>query len=561
MSTPQTIINICAGVRLDNRYNHTIYFSSVDAQLEYFAGKVVNTFPAYSYHRRNWELKVEARMDSAQKWNYLYTQNPGEKPTFYFINKVEYVNETTVKLYLEMDVIQTNLFEIKSGLMPCFVERQHTESDSVGEHTVPEGLELGPYFNYHVYDMEDIADMGMILLSAIDLKNGTGTISKPDVYNGVYSGMSVFAFQDSWVADLVFEDLAEKLDAIVSIWMYPKKLISLKRGYSGTDVYRWEDFPFPDTAPDTITEVYNHTAYVAGADSDPVTLALYSNYSDRIFQGFKPRNKKLYTAPYNLLYVTNNQGGKAEYKFEHFNTEEGVYNFQLFGAISPDAGVKIAPVAYNAPGYNSNYDEGLVLSNYPQCAWNSDTYKVWLAQNFNQLKHAEDTARNSAMIGVGMAIAGAVATVATGGLGAVAGVGAIGAGISSMHNAQTQIGAIMAQKEDAKAQPPQARGNFSSTVNVASGRQTFTFYYKSIQSEYARQIDDYFTMYGYQLNRVQVPNLNARPAFTYIKTLGCNVSGHMGNEDIVTIERIFDKGITFWRNGDKIGDYSQDNQA
>lgn len=553
MSTPMSQVYICSGVRLDNRYQHSIYFASQTAQREYFAGKVVKTFSAYSHHRRNWELKVEASVAEAQAWNYLYIINPGVKPYYYFVNKVEYVSDTTVKLWLELDVLQTNLFD-NTTLLPCFVERQHTATDAVGEHTVPEGLEMGPYWNYHVYDMEDMSQMGILAMSSMNLcfnfTDGAVTeTAYAQEFNGVYSGLGVYAFNDlvQLEKQLKALDEAGKSDAIVAIWMYPKNLVRVAK-YTGDDETDWADFDFTGKV----------CARVMGASADPATLAVYANYSERLFGGYTPKNNKLYTHPYNLLYVTGNQGDKAEYKFEHFATGE-TYNFNLYGAISPDAGVKLAPAYYNIYGANTNYDEGVTLANFPPCAWDSDTYKVWLAQNYNQMNHGVESAVGSALLGVGMAIGGAVATAATGGLGAVAGAGAIAGGIGSLYSAYNQIGGIMAQKEDAKAQPPQARGTFSSTVNVASGRQTFSFYYKCIRKEYAQQIDDYFTMFGYKLNRVQTPNINARPAFTYVKTVGCKVTGEMSNEDITQIERIFDNGITFWKDGDKIGDYSQAN--
>ena len=545
MSTPATLINICSGVLLDNRYQHTIYFPNREKQVEYFEGKVVRTFPSQTHHRRNWELKVEATVEEAEGWNYLYVENPGVKPYFYFINKVEYVSPTTVKLTLELDVIQTHINEM--NLLPCFVERQHTKTDAIGEHTIPEGLEIGPYWNYHTYNLEDIKDMGILVLSALDLtynivENTPAAYARK--YGGVYSGMGVYAFNDMEKLETQLKALDElgKQESVLAIWMYPKNLVKLCKSYDGENVttYSWDSFDWDGARCANVCDASGHEA----------TLAQYTNYNTRLFEGYPPVNNKLYTYPYNMLYVTGHQGDKAELRFEHFNAVGDIYRFWLFGAISPDAGVKLAPIGYNINGTNTNYDEGITLANYPPCAWDTDTYKVWLAQNYNQLAHAENTAVLSGLAGVGTAVAGAL----TGNL------AMIGGGAVATFGSLSQIGSIMAQKEDAKAQPLQARGTFSSSVNVANGRQTFTFYYKCIRREYAQQIDDFFTMYGYKINRVQTPNINARPSFTFVKTVGCKVSGEMCNEDINQIERIFDAGITFWKNGDKIGNYIQNNR-
>ena len=111
MSNPQSIINICSGVRLNPSYEHTIYFDTATAQYNYFAGKVVKSFPAYSYLRKSWNIKVASTMEEAKTWTYLFFQNGSGKLYFYFITNIEYVNDNTVELSLEIDVMQTYMFD------------------------------------------------------------------------------------------------------------------------------------------------------------------------------------------------------------------------------------------------------------------------------------------------------------------------------------------------------------------------------------------------------------------------------------------------------------------
>ena len=540
MSTPNSMINICSGVRLDNRYLHSICFKSETDQRDFFAGKVVKTFSAYSYLRKTWPLQVEATMEQAKTWSYLFFRNGTGKYYYYFINQVEYKNDNTVTLQLELDVLQTYLFDFH--LQECFVERQHTLTDVAGENTVPEGLELGDYYSYHAYNMEDIADMAIMVLSSIDVATAITNVedvndlymSSSAVFNGVYSGLDVEAFTELEPLDGFISNLDEfgKTDAIVSLWMYPRKLLKVKDdSFNGMEI---------ENGHDTVT----------GAKTIEATVAGYMNYSDKIFEGYTPKNKKLYTHPYNMLYVTNNQGDTAEYRFEKlFKNDKGAIPFNLYGAISPDAGVKLVPYRYNTSSGNGSYDDGITIANYPQCAFNSDTYKVWLAQNYNQQKVGKQNAV-VAMLGGAVTTAAGIAT---------GNIGAIGAGAMAVYGGLSQIQGQLAQKKDAEAQPPQAKGVHSHTVNVAAKRQTFTFYYKSIAAEYARQIDDFFTMYGYKINRVQTPVIDARPAFTYVKTIGCTISSVMCIEDVRKIESIFDNGVTFWKDGNRIADYSQNN--
>ena len=536
MSTPQSNIYICSGVRLDSRYEHSIYFASREAQEEYFAGKVVKTFPAYSYLRKTWPLQVQATMEQAKTWSYLYFRNGTGKTYYYFINQVEYKNDNMVELSLELDVIQTYLFDFT--LLDCFVERQHTVTDGIGEHTLDEGLDVGELRDTLAENWVDMSEMCILILSTIN-PNYT-EVTKPvqamgGMYDNVFSGLSVWAVDSEKAGDLTqqLDDLTTKgfIDGIIAMWMYPKNCIVL--GGENT----WED--------EVLCKVVKSCDY-------PQQTFDYSRAEETV-GGYLPKNKKLLSYPFRFLYVTNNQGGSAVYRFERFATPEEP-TFRVKGSISPDATIKMFPDNYNGTdgvqgGAPGNYDQGLALTNYPSCAWDADVYKLWLAQNQNQMQHSLGTA--------GLAIAGgavtAVASLAMGNIaGAVGGAGAVIGGAQ-------QIGALMAQKADMSIQPPQSRGAFSSNVNIVAKMHTFTFMTKCIDAEHARSIDDYFTMYGYRLNRVQKPNIHARPAFTYVKTVGCHIQGAMCTEDVTKVESIFDRGVTFWTNGDRVADYSQNN--
>ena len=55
--------------------------------------------------------------------------------------------------------------------------------------------------------------------------------------------------------------------------------------------------------------------------------------------------------------------------------------------------------------------------------------------------------------------------------------------------------------------------------------------------------------------------MNARPYWTYVKTVGCSVSGNIPADDASTIEKIFNAGIRFWKAHTNIGKYSLLNNA
>ena len=89
-------------------------------------------------------------------------------------------------------------------------------------------------------------------------------------------------------------------------------------------------------------------------------------------------------------------------------------------------------------------------------------------------------------------------------------------------------------------------------------KNIFTRY--TIKSQFAQRIDKYFDMYGYLTNTVKTPNLNNRPNWNYIKTIGANILGDILQEDLQTIKQFFDNGITLWHNTNTFLDYSQNNR-
>lgn len=527
MSTPQSVVHICSGVRLNSRYEHSIHFASASAQASYFAGKVVKTYTAYTFLRKSWPLKVEATMEQAKAWSYLYFQNGGTgKVYYYFINQIEYINDHTVELTLELDVLQTYMFDYT--LLPSFVERQHVEDDTVGKHTQEEGLDPGEYNSALLSDASAMKEMCILVLSSIIL-NGTSketTLNAyGNVYGNVFSGLAVTAVEMSdWPKfSKQLDNLSEwgKIDGIVSMWMYPKALVTL----AGESV--WGD--------GILSKQVGGTKALTVSVNRPASMA---------FEGYTPRNNKVYTYPYNFLYVTNNAGSSAAYRFERF-VQSNPMQFLVRGALAPDAGTMLSPAGYTP----ATTGDGLMMSSYPSCAWDSDTYKIWLAQNQNQ----QDLTVTQGQLKVAVGGVTALSSLAAGNVGGAAG------GLLSAYSGYTDIQQLLAAREDKAVEPPQARGAFSASINLANSLHNFAFYRKFCTAEYARRIDDYFTLYGYKVNAVQTPNRKARKAYTYIKTVGCHIAANLCNEDTVKIESIYDHGITWWVNGDSIGDYSQDN--
>lgn len=522
MANPRSKIYVCADVKLNKSQQHTIWFDTQEQQHAYFLSKVVKTFEDYTFLRKSWSIKVDENYENTYRWTYLCFRN-GEsvatsKTYFYFIDRIEYKSENTVELFLELDVMQTYRWDY--GMLPCFIDREHSSSDLIGEHLLDEGVELGD-FVVNAKQNVDLGELCILVSSTVDpLKSTTVGTTKIVGSNlgGVFSGLGVFAthMDDFTALGTQLLNLNENADAILSIWMFPTAFVKLQDGYT------WSD---------------GHASKLVDG-TKTITADTTINTS---IDGYTPKNHKLFTYPYNFLYVSNNDGASCTYQYEKFQSY-GAITFKVYGIPSPEGQIKLIPLDYKNEGVNN--DEGLTGPSFPTCAWNQDVYKLWLAQNQNQLFVSETQ------------------NIVTSGMGVIQLLTSVGQeGVDDIASGVNGILGQIAMKRDKALQPPQAKGKQSSSINILSGHQTFTLLKKSIDRTHAKIIDDFFTMYGYKCNLVKKPNHKVRESFTYTKTVNCQIHGNIPNQDLVAIQNIYNNGITFWVDGDKIGDYTQSNNC
>ena len=181
---PGTNIRLLKNVPLDNTYNHTLYFSSKTNQSNYFIGLEKYNLANYSYIRKGrGTARVGILADKLYDCNYMMYQNSsfGNKWFYAFITSVEYINNETSEITFEIDVIQTWLFDF--NLRQSFVEREHTETDRIGEHILPEPVELGEYL---MDDYEELSGMIDPMCVIVGVSEAGQEATTGNVYDGVY---------------------------------------------------------------------------------------------------------------------------------------------------------------------------------------------------------------------------------------------------------------------------------------------------------------------------------------------------------------------------------------
>ena len=423
----------------------------------------------------------------------------GNKWFYAFITNAEYVNNDAAEITFEIDDMQTWAFDYE--VKKSYVEREHSATDQIGDNLIPENLELGDYV-YEDLGLTSLFDLPQIVIAATfdsNLDPATG-----GMYGGIYSGLKYLTFGSYTAANTFIDEVVEdnKESGIVSIYMLP---VAFTRAFD-----------------QTVPEAY----------------ALERNKAYTNIDGYVPKCKKLFTYPYNMLYVTNNEGNAANYRFEYFSGEK--CTFYCKGAMSCNPEVMLYPTYYK--GVRENYNEKMVVANFPQCAYNIDTFKAYVAQN--SMRIATNLAVGAVEVGTGIA-----AAANTGGQ----------MGMQQVSGGAIQIANQLATLYDKSTLPNQAKGVQSSYINFAAGIKGFQFFYAHIRAEFAQIIDEYFNIFGYATHKVKVPNRNMRPHWNYVKTIDVNITGSIPADSMARIKAIYNSGVTFWMNGDEVGNYGLDN--
>ena len=505
--TPNSSIYFC-NVPWASDYKHICDVANMSSVLT--GTPLIATVSDYTYIRKDSTINVSLPMDDLIGANYvMYKNSSHENKWFYaFIESMEYKSDLATAVKIRTDVYQTwrNVFSLPA----CFVAREHANTDTAGDNLIPETLELGDYVQNSSKTYAGLGTMDTIVMST-DVP-GENTFTFGTVINNVYTGTALSGFTGSNASSLntFLKDMTsdQKTDAIVTIYMCPhlfSNFNTFEQRIAGSEFY--ED-KITVTGPARTTAV----------------------------DGYTPRNKKLLTYPYNFLYVHNNNGQGNAYPWEFF---DGTPQFDVIGSVLPGAQFKLYPANWelgDGVGSDEEYDMALTIGNYPMCAWTYDSYAQWQA-----------TQGNLNLMAIGAGAAAVIGGAATGALPVAAG------GLMAVFSS-------LQARKNASVQPETSRGNLNSgSANCSQNKNDFIIYGKSIRKHQAEQIDDFFDMYGYQVNRKKAANLTGRDTWNYVQTINCIVKGGIPETDRVQLQKMFDDGVTIWHTFTNFGDYTQAN--
>lgn len=566
---PSTRIILYRDIPLDPDYNNTVYWESEEALSLYFVSKLEHAIQLdnQSYQRvETNKMRIQARYENVARYNYLTIENVDyshiSHTFFAFITGANYVNERTTEITYEIDVMTTFFFNYT--MQRCWVTRETAASEDTSAQYTPENLYVGDYIqngitfslspntstDYYYCDENDnhisVSDSLMpnkvdnlpvvnICCSSDLADPNLGTVDGVFLSN-VYEGCNIYAFTMNDTDDVktINENLAtlasaNKSDSVVAIFMSTTctNLICVNSG---------SKLSFVTNEGGVGTAHYETNTVPNSSEID----------------GYTPRNKKLLKYPYNYLELTSTSGETKNLQFELFG---GLHMLQptiaLWGMMDTSPSITAAPKFYKSgefkatgnksylSGINADITNSVSLYNFPVCSWTFDGFRAWWAQN--NIKTVASGA-NSFISAVGNILSGNILGAVTGGL--------------------TDAISIAGEIGQASTLPPISKGNtdngiMQSLYNI----MLYDIFTRrmSIRKERAQVLDDYFDRFGYATHRLKVPNRNVRPHWTYTQTKGCAINGNLPSWAIAKIQSIYDKGVTFWKNPDEIGDYGLDN--
>lgn len=523
---PETKLRLYSGVPWSDEYEHVRLYSSKAELLDHLESYRKNIPGVDLSHLTpirvgNYDIRVPFTEMKALNLNYLAFQNAGisNEWVFCFIDSIEWLSEKTTRINFSLDVFQNNFYN--TNIKPCFVEYHHIprREDGIGVNLVPVNLEAGETI---------VSQHKKLNLTPTDccifVTRGTVEQSWFDgrVENGVYCWGSIGHY------DVTTDDGLEKIngllkkyndqgaqDAVIGLFMSPKLCIGA----------------------------------LGGKEIKPKTTSM--QISGNAFEGYKPKNKKLYSYPWLYCLADNNQGNTHIYRYEYSYNQDKSIEFDSYGTIATLPQVLTAPKNYKTRENLKHglMNEALINSSFPMCSFSSDTYRAWLAQNKSSIALSQVQTAVNSTIGLGTSIAGLAGGSLQGGIN----------GSSKTTSAFWDALGMLANQTDRSRNAGVTHGKALSE-NVMTGIKEcgVDFYEMSCKRQFAEMADSFFEQFGYPINKITMPNLRSRSRWNYVKTSHCGFTGNIDLDQLKKLRNIFDNGVTLWHTDD-IGNYGLSN--
>lgn len=564
--------------------NHSSLQQTIDKFLEYctYTLGVDNFVNVSSIDFTRSYFKVQKNYAASNEYNYcLIHDNHDNKWYCCFINSVTWdANLVTATFNFEIDVFHTYIKSVK--LRKCFIERQHVTDDTYGLHVLDEGIGVSEYMAINSSDFNVVNYVPVVAISDTSLighyVNGTFTKDVDEIVNvNSYEkticlvapnnnsslglkGMESFT---RFITQMYFSNKGE---SIVAMYYMPASFLSshfVERG--------WQTFPEQgDTSP--LGALYVSTNVTSQTTPTSVSISKPSNRLEYGNRHIDINNNKSLTYPFVFGEITNNNGGKIQLKFELSSNTSAVscsyYNSMVHGG-------KPYLYANNYDGLQVNTNRSLTGLENPDLPYIHNSYGAYISSQRNALTNSIEYIKSDKDLALFNNTVDTVQTQ-TGQIANAIGnamslnVGAYAGNMMDFanteidyrqnenninYNSNKALASVNASLRDAKTKGNTASGVACSNALLNIAKHCFTKCVYIPQYEEMLTIDNYFSKFGYKINDYQVPNLNTRPLFNYVKCSEVNLTGNIPSEYINVMKAIFSAGVTLWHNLDKMYDF------
>lgn len=550
MASPITNIRILKSpLTLDNKNQLT--FENAQKQFEYFDDLEYLEVNDASYQRKDNTIRFPEHIDNILEFNYCMYQNQNysNKWFYAFIVNKRYENDGMTYISILTDVFQTWQFDL--DFKQSFIEREmiNVGDDIAGANLMPEGLETGEFQIDGTAEFDDLQPIAIIAYTRNPKEDGfteqTPPSSQGIIANGIPNGMYFWIVSFDYLQGALYTiNNAGHGDAILTVFTVP--------AFALIGFNEW-----------TLQDILNGVSWwlVSDFKANPVTKNLVSTPSQ--LDGYRPRNQKLRTYPYMYLGFNPTNGSSKIYRYENF--ENGTPVFDMYCEINQNPTICFIPKNYRGANGNSMSDIA-TMQGYPTIGWITDVYNTWLAQNseiisLNMQQEQFNYEVNAIKTGI-QGTSDIIKQSFNGDIGALVTGANLGLDLASQDvNHEFYIKQQLAQIEKQQMLPNNSQMGSSNATLLGydlMDNNIFTRY--TIKKQFAEKIDKFFDMYGYLTNIVKIPNLNNRPNWNYIKTIGANILGDIPQGDLQIIKNMFNNGVTLWHNPETFLDYSQNNR-
>jgi len=406
-------------VRFPNR-------AALNTYIDTAGGETITIMDAV-YLKMNQPIDLDIPFDIANAFNYLRVYNPsqpivspggisGASYFYYFVTHVEYIASNTTRFNVQLDVIQTFLYETTFG--QAFIERGHigiaadNAFDEYGRAflNIPEGVDIGGEYtiahnwSHNVgsargaldYDVLIMANTALNSVDPGDADKPVLTVAGGSMMENLPSGASIYLVGAGDFLKLI-GTLADKpwiSQGIMSITAIPNDAVERYDLITGN-----VEVPGMDTGE--VRDV------MVGSTTNP-TMVFADDWRD-IALTYIPEQyrhlKKLLTFPYMALELTTYSGQPVILKPESWDNADAMF-VELPHLVPGSAKVVFYPVGYNRRAGATAQEDGMGIRNdagefldaataiteFPSFSILNNSYIGYMASNRNSIAFQHSSA-------------------------------------------------------------------------------------------------------------------------------------------------------------------------